>query len=165
MWLDIDPYTFTGKWQTHQTDNTARLKWLKPFDESYKQQYMTTMNSTTQIIELILAELFANCELPDAYFSELITIMGPTLTTLRLLMSMDSKQRFRMVPEGTVGLPATNLYSLLVKLLGLDEATVVLKWTLSLGERFNQYSFYRDFKNKFQKVDGDFRPFRSSEML
>ena len=47
-----------------------------------------------------------------------------------------------MVPEGTVGLPATNLYSLLVKLLGLDEATVVLKWTLSLGERFNQYSFY-----------------------
>ena len=98
---------------------------------------MTTMNSTTQIIELILAELFANCELPDAYFTELIAIMGPTLTTLRLLMSMDSKQRFRMVPEGTVGLPATNLYSLLVKLLGLDEATVVLKWTLSLGERFN----------------------------
>ena len=24
--------------------------------------------------------------------------------------------------------------------------------------------FYRDFKNKLQKVDGDFRPFRSSEM-
>ena len=23
---------------------------------------------------------------------------------------------------------------------------------------------YRDFKNKLQKVDGDFRPFRSSEM-
>ena len=29
---------------------------------------------------------------------------------------------------------------------------------------FANWCSYRDFKNKLQKVDGDFRPFRSSEM-
>ena len=58
------------------------------------------------------------------------------------LSSFDSKNRFRIAPEGMICVSSMNLYGKLVSMFGLDQATVVLKVCLSLGESLRNYSFY-----------------------
>ena len=70
-------------------------------------------------------------------------MLSPTLTTLRMFTSLDSKNRFRMAPEGVLCVTPTNLYSIMVLMYGLDHGTVVLKECLRLGEALRHYSFYK----------------------
>ena len=47
-----------------------------------------------------------------------------------------------MEPLGMICVSSMNLYGKLVSMFGLDQATVVLKVCLSLGESLRNYSFY-----------------------
>lgn len=64
------------------------------------------------------------------------------MTSLRGLTSFDSKNRIRLAPGGKISTSSTNLYAILVSMFGLDQATVVLKGLLSVGEILKNYSFY-----------------------
>ena len=120
-----------------------RNQWHRLWSDELGEQYNTCMNSTKQITALVLKELFDGCGLPDTYFSRLVKMLSPTLTTLRLFTSLDSKNRFRMAPEGVLCVTPTNFYSIMVLMYGLDQGTVVLKGCLRLGETLRNYSFYK----------------------
>lgn len=112
------------------------------FNTQLKQKYNTCMEYTENITALLLKELFSDCGLPDFYFTTLLKLLGPTLTSLRALASYDFKNRFRIAPEGMISVSSTSLYAILVSMFGLDKATVILKGYLSLAETLRGYSFY-----------------------
>lgn len=112
------------------------------FNTQLKQKYNTCMEYTENITALLLKELFSDCGLPDIYFTTLLKLLGPTLTSLRALASYDFKNRFRIAPEGMISVSSTSLYAILVSMFGLDKATVILKGYLSLAETLRGYSFY-----------------------
>lgn len=130
-------------------DGKSRDPWLirkkihSQFDETLNQRFNTSMELTKQITVMLLEELFDDCGLPEIYFTTLVKFLGPTLTSLRMLSSLDSKNRFRVAPEGMISVSPTNLYGSMVLRFGLDHATAVLKVFLSLGKSLKKYSFYK----------------------
>ena len=109
--------------QLSDDPNILRNQIHSKFNKQLNTQYNDSMTLTKQITVLLLEELFNDCGLPEIYFTTLVERLGPTLTSLRMLSSLDSKNRFRIAPEGMICVSPTNLYSKLVTILGLDQAT------------------------------------------
>ena len=114
-----------------------------------KQNFNDIIKTTKDVLESVVLELFpdldtsfntiiSKAESTSTSYSDLVTKLGPFITGLRFLSSLDHKNNFRMMPQGKIALNPYDFFTQWVNLMGLEEGTKIFTKMIGIGETIRQ---------------------------